>query len=158
MNILVLCTGNSARSILLEAILNRHGAGRISAWSAGSQPVGRVHPMSLQLLDARGYDTSGLRSKSWDVFAATSAPVLDLVITVCGNADSETCPIWHGAPLRVHWGVDDPAALPADEQAAGFRAAYDLLANRAKAFLALEFEDMTPENLLGALNDIGRLT
>ena len=112
MNILVLCTGNSARSILLEAILNRHGAGRVSAWSAGSQPAGRVHPQSLQLLDTRGYDTSGLRSKSWDVFAATGAPVLDMVITVCGNADSETCPIWHGAPLRVHWGVDDPAALP----------------------------------------------
>jgi arsenate reductase len=138
MNILVLCTGNSARSILLESLLNRLGAGRVTAWSAGSRPAGRVHPASLGLLAAKGYDTAGLRSKSWDEFALPGAPKMDLVITVCGSAAGEACPIWPGAPLRAHWGVEDPAAAAEADWPAAFEAAYAALETRARAFLALK--------------------
>jgi len=105
MNILVLCTGNSARSILLESLLNHLGGGRISAFSAGSKPAGQVHPGALALLMREGFDLGGLRSKSWDEFGNSNSPVMDAVITVCGNAANEECPIWPGAPVKAHWGV-----------------------------------------------------
>lgn len=157
MNILVLCTGNSARSILLESILNTRSGGRIRAWSAGSQPTGAVHPQSLHLLKAMGHDTSAARSKSWDEFAAPDAPRMDLVITVCGSAAGETCPIWPGTPLRAHWGVADPAAAAPADQDAAFRTAYDILQRRAAALLALPIESMPPETLKPALAQIGDL-
>lgn len=138
MNILVLCTGNSARSILLEAILNRLGASQgIRAWSAGSKPAGKVHPQSIKLLQSLGYPTEGLRSKSWDEFAGVGAPEMDMVITVCGSAAAETCPFWPGAPLRIHWGVEDPAAASEIDWPRAFQAAYETLLSRAEAFLAL---------------------
>ncbi|WP_050927694.1 arsenate reductase ArsC [Aestuariivita boseongensis] len=159
MNILVLCTGNSARSILLEHILNHHGAGRVTAYSAGSQPAGEVHPQSLKLLDAHGYDTSAARSKSWDEFAAEDAPEMDVVITVCGSAAEETCPIWPGAPVRAHWGVEDPAAATAADQPKAFADAYDTLRRRAEAFLSLPLDTLSEDRagLQNALNQIGKL-
>jgi len=157
MNILVLCTGNSARSILLEAILTQRSQGRITAFSAGSHPAGRVHPQSVKLLDALGYATATLRSKSWDDFGTPDAPVMDAVITVCGSAAGETCPYWAGAPIRVHWGVDDPAAaLPADWDTA-FQSAYDQLNARATALLGLPFETFDRTTLTKEMTRIGTL-
>lgn len=156
MNILVLCTGNSARSILLETILNHASGGRITAYSAGSHPTGKVHPQSLKLLKALGHDASQARSKSWDEFARPKAPKMDLVITVCGSAASETCPIWPGAPLRCHWGVDDPADCTDDCDAA-FRAAYDILARRTDRLLSLPFEAMDAADFQTALEQIGQV-
>jgi protein-tyrosine-phosphatase len=157
LNLLVLCTGNSARSILLEAILAREGGGRISAHSAGSRPAGRVHPQALNLLAELGYATGGLRSKSWDEFSAPGAPVMDIVVTVCASAAGETCPIWPGRPLRAHWGIDDPAALAPDRQADAFRKTHDRLLRRARAFLALPMQDLTRPDLPDALARIGDL-
>jgi len=157
MNILVLCTGNSARSILLESLLNRLGEGRVRAWSAGSHPAGRVHPEALSLLAAKGYPTDALRSKSWDEFAAADAPEMHAVITVCGNAAGETCPIWPGTPLRGHWGVADPAAAPPQGQPDAFATAYAQLKTRAEAFLAEPIEDMARDELSALLNRIGTL-
>ncbi|MCY1125575.1 arsenate reductase ArsC [Frigidibacter sp. RF13] len=158
MNILVLCTGNSARSILLEAILNRLGRARgITAYSAGSRPAGAVHPQSLRLLTAKGYDTTGLRSKSWDEFAGTSSPQMDMVITVCGSAAGEACPVWPGTPLRAHWGVEDPAAAaPADQQEA-FEAAHARLYRRAEAFVALEPGRLSRAALQTELSRVGTI-
>lgn len=138
MNILVLCTGNSARSILLESILRVRGGGAVQAFSAGSRPVGCVNPAALALLAERGHDLTGLRSKSWDEFAGPQAPVMDLVITVCGNAAEEACPTWPGNPLRAHWGVEDPAATTEPEAAvrSAFAGAYALLDNCAARFFA----------------------
>lgn len=158
MNILVLCTGNSARSILLESILNTLGEGRVRAWSAGSNPTGKVHPQSLALLAELGHDTTGARSKSWDEFAAPDAPKMDLVITVCAAAAGETCPIWPGAPLRAHWGVEDPAAAAQPDWDAAFRTAHSTLELRAKALLDLPFEDLEQEALKAELTRIGDLT
>lgn len=157
MNILVLCTGNSARSILLESILNHASNGRITAYSAGSNPTGKLHPQSLKLLKSLGHDISQARSKSWDEFAMPEAPVMDLVITVCGSAAAETCPIWPGAPMRCHWGVEDPADCT-DDCAAAFRTAYDILARRADKLLALPFEKLDASALNHALGQIGHLT
>ena len=157
MNILVLCTGNSARSILLESIFNTYGGERIKAWSAGSKPTGEVHPQSLKLLDQLGHDRSSACSKSWDTFAVPDAPVMDLVITVCGSAAGETCPVWPGAPLRAHWGVDDPAAAEEQNWDQAFIRAYETLEKRAHALLALKFEAMSPGKLQSALNAIGKL-
>lgn len=157
MNILVLCTGNSARSILLEAILNHHGAAEgIRAWSAGSRPVGQVHPQSLRLLAARGYSIMGLRSKSWDEFGRAHAPVMDAVITVCGSAAGETCPLWPGAPARAHWGVEDPAAAAPDDQERAFSDAFDRLLTRANAFIALRPASMGPARLQSELTSVGQ--
>ncbi|MGR3492618.1 MAG: arsenate reductase ArsC [Shimia sp.] len=136
MNILVLCTGNSARSILLEHILRERSGGRVNAFSAGSQPSGNVHPQSLRLLAQEGFDTSDARSKSWDEFAGDDAPLMDAVITVCGSAAGEECPMWPGAPARAHWGVEDPAAASQDDWDRAFRQAYDILGRRADHFLA----------------------
>jgi protein-tyrosine-phosphatase len=155
-NILVLCTGNSARSILAEAILNRDGAGRVQAWSAGSNPTGVVNSAALRLLEAKGLPTRGYRSKSWDEFAAPGAPEMDLVVTVCSAAAGEICPVWPGAPLRAHWGVDDPAIAPPDQIDMAFRLAYQRLSARIGALLALPFEAMKRPALQAALDRIGR--
>lgn len=155
MNILVLCTGNSARSILLEAILNHRSGGRIKAWSAGSKPAGKVHPQSLKLLAEKGFPTDGLTSQSWDDFAKPDAPVMDAVITVCGSAAGEECPYWPGTPLRAHWGIEDPAAAAPADQPAAFAEAYRLLAAKAEGLLALPFEEMTKHDLQALLGRIG---
>jgi len=161
-NILVLCTGNSARSILAEALLNALGGGRVRAYSAGSKPAGKVNPFALELLEAQGLDSAHLRSKSWDEFAAPGAPELDLVVTVCGNAANETCPVWPGNFLRAHWGVDDPAAAGVakagsdDEKRAAFMRAYTALTERILTFLSLSFEDMERAELQQHLDEIGR--
>lgn len=157
MNILVLCTGNSARSILLEALLNRLSDGRVTAYSAGSQPAGKVHPHSLSLLGALGYDLSGARSKSWDEFEGNDAPKMDAVITVCASAAGETCPIWPGAPVRAHWGVDDPAAASEADWDVAFQTAYDILERRARALLDMPVEDMESGELKIHLDRIGEL-
>lgn len=154
MNILVLCTGNSARSILAEAILNRDGAGRVQAWSAGSNPTGQVNPGALHLLQRLGLVTKGYRSKSWDEFTAPGAPRMDLVITVCAQAAGETCPIWPGTPLTAHWGIEDPAGAPPDQVDMAFRAAYHRLSERINAFLALPFESMDRGTLENRLQEI----
>ena len=156
MNILVLCTGNSARSIILETLLNAADPGRIRAWSAGSHPAGAVHPNSLRILADHGHDTAALRSKSWDVFAASDAPQMDAVITVCDSAAAETCPIWPGAPVQVHWGVPDPAAAPETEQPAAFAATYDIFARRVAALMARDPAALPPGALKRALTEIGQ--
>ena len=155
MNILVLCTGNSARSILAEAILNRDGLGRVRAWSAGSNPTGQVNPGAIRLMQRQGLDTSGYRSKSWDEFMAPGAPRMDLVVTVCAQAAGETCPIWPGAPLTAHWGIDDPANAPPDQIDLAFSAAYHRLSQRIGAFLALPLEQMDRGKLVDQLREIG---
>lgn len=161
MNILVLCTGNSARSILLESIFNHTSSGRITAYSAGSHPAGVVHPQSLVLLKEMGHDTSAARSKSWDEFAGANAPRMDVVITVCGAAAGETCPIWSsnasGAPVRSHWGVDDPAAANPKDWEGAFATAYKILGKRAAALLDLPLETLSVAELKAALDRIGTL-
>jgi arsenate reductase (thioredoxin) len=157
MNILVLCTGNSARSILLETILTNLSQGRIKGFSAGSKPAGKVHPQSRKLLGDLNFATDGLRSKSWDEFGGPDAPVMDAVITVCGSAAGETCPFWAGAPIRAHWGVEDPAAAAEADWEDAFQTAYDLLLNRAQALFALPFEEMDRAALSKELNRIGTL-
>ena len=157
MNILVLCTGNSARSILLESLLNTRGKGRVTAFSAGSQPAGKVHPQSIALLNAEGHDVSAARSKSWNEFAAPGAPEMDAVITVCGSAAEETCPIWPGVPVRAHWGVEDPAAAAPEDQPAALRDAYEILGRRADAFLALDIEGLPRADLVAELDRIGKI-
>lgn len=155
MNILVLCTGNSARSILLETILNQCSDGRVKAWSAGSKPAGRVHPQSIALLASKGFPTDGLTSQSWDDYATPDAPVMDAIITVCGSAAEEECPYWPGAPLGAHWGVEDPAAAAPEDQPAAFAEAYEQLKARAAQLIALPFEHMAQTDLQAALNRIG---
>ena len=138
-NVLFLCTGNSARSILAEAILNKVGAGKFHAFSAGSRPKGKVHPEALRLLESLHYDTRGLRSKAWTEFAAPGAPVLDFVFTVCDNAAGEACPVWPGQPMTAHWGIPDPAAVTGSpaEIALAFKDAYRMLERRIAVFAAL---------------------
>lgn len=150
MNILVLCTGNSARSILLEAILQSSGRAALNAYSAGSTPTGRVNPGAIRCLERHGIQHPQARSKSWDEFEGPEAPIMDLVITVCGNARDETCPIWPGAPLSTHWGVEDPADVKAPVEAvdAAFEEAFHILRHRAELFLALD-----PSNLDKTLLD-----
>lgn len=140
MKILVLCTGNSARSILGEALFNRLGQGSIEAFSAGSKPVGKVNPFALELLEHEGFDVSRFRSKSWDEFTGKDAPTIDVVVTVCGNAAGEQCPVWVGAPITVHWGFPDPAAVTGSEDDIrnAFREVYAGLTSNIEQFLALE--------------------
>jgi len=157
-NVLFLCTGNSARSILAEALLPRWGAGRFRGFSAGSQPKGEVHPLALEALRRNNHSTDGFRSKSWNEFAAPGAPVMDFVFTVCGNAAQETCPTWPGQPISAHWGVDDPAAVEGteDEKRRAFRRAYLELEGRIKVFTALPIEKLDLVALKQRLDDIGR--
>lgn len=156
-NVLFLCTGNSARSILAEAILNREGRGRFRAFSAGSFPKGQVHPASLDVLRSLGHDVSELRSKSWDEFAGPDAPPLDFIFTVCDNAAGEVCPIWPGRPITAHWGIPDPAAVEGSdaEVHAAFFDAYRLMKNRIDLFLALPLASIDRMSLQGRLDRIG---
>jgi arsenate reductase len=158
-NILFLCTGNSARSILAEAITNRLGAGRVKAWSAGSTPTGRVNPAALALLESLEYETDGFRSKSWDAFALPGAPAFDLIVTVCDNAAGETCPIWPGRPMRAHWGIADPAAITGSPAviAAGFSEAYRLLRERIEHLLSLPLDGIDAPAVKRELDAIGRM-
>ncbi len=159
LNVLVLCTGNSARSILAEAIVNRVGQGRFRAYSAGSQPKARPNPLALELLAGLGYDTAGLRSKSWDEFAAPGAPAMDLVITVCDSAAGEACPYWPGHPLVAHWGIPDPADVTGtpEQKRAAFQEAYRRLMNRVTALVNLPVDRLSLAELKAALADIGRM-
>ena len=158
-NVLVLCTGNSARSMLGEALFNLHGAGRVRAFSAGSKPKGVPHPGALRLLARRGIDTANFRSKSWDEFSAPDAPSIDLAITVCGNAAGEACPVFLGSPLKAHWGLPDPADVEgsAVEVDAAFEETWRLLEMRVKAFMALDFAAMDKTAAQQALADIGNM-
>ena len=158
-NVLFLCTGNSARSIMAEAILNKLGAGKFRAYSAGSQPKRDVHPETLRLLQGLGYDTSGFRSKSWNEFARPGAPSLDFAFTVCDNAAGETCPIWPGQPMTAHWGIPDPAeakGTPA-EIALSFKDAYRMLHQRIGVLTALPIRSLDRLSLQSKLKDIGRM-
>ena len=156
--VLFLCTGNSARSILAEALLNRDGGGRFRALSAGSQPKGQVHPMALSLLSEKGFAIEGLRSKSWDEFDEASCQSIDLVVTVCDSAAAETCPVWPGAPLQVHWGIADPAAIdePAEQRRA-FELAYFRMQARISAMLSMADFDIDRDDLLSRLRAIGSI-
>jgi arsenate reductase len=156
-NVLFLCTGNSARSILAEAILNREGKGRFKAYSAGSNPAGRVHPYSLDLLALMDHPTENLRSKNWEEFSGPDAPKLDFVFTVCDNAAGETCPVWPGQPITAHWGIPDPAAVTGSEaeKRAAFTEAYRMMLNRISLFLALPLESIDKMSLQSRLRDIG---
>lgn len=157
--VLVLCTGNSARSILGEAIFNHLGEGRVQAFSAGSKPKGVPHPAALRLLERRGIATATFRSKSWDEFTAPGAPPIDLAITVCGNAAGETCPVFLGSPLKAHWGLPDPADVTGSDAVvdAAFEQTWQALSLRVRALLALSFETMDPGHLRDLLAEIGRM-
>jgi protein-tyrosine-phosphatase len=160
-NVLFLCTGNSARSIIAEAILNNVGAGKFRAYSAGSQPKGRVHPETIRLLQSLGYDTSGFRSKSWSEFADPSAPLLDFVFTVCDNAAGEACPLWPGQPMTAHWGVPDPAETAGTEAeiALAFKDAYRMLDQRIGIFTSLplgSLEQLTLQHKLREIGSVGK--
>jgi arsenate reductase len=156
-NVLFLCTGNSARSILAEVLLNHWGKGRFRAFSAGSYPKGQVHPLAIELLQWTKLPTEGLRSKSWDEFAAPDAPPIDFVITVCDNAAGEACPIWPGKPMAAHWGVPDPAAVEGDaEKGAAFRKVLAELEARIKLFLSIPIESLDRLALQQVVRAIGR--
>jgi protein-tyrosine-phosphatase len=159
LNVLFLCTGNSARSIIAEALINRWGTGRFVGYSAGSQPKGAVHPMSLRLLTQMNFSTVGYRSKSWEEFTLPEAPHLDFVFTVCDSAADEPCPVWPGQPISAHWGVPDPAAaIGGDaERMQAFREAFRQLENRIKIFTSLPLGDLDRVKLQAALNKIGEM-
>lgn len=159
LNVLFLCTGNSARSILAESILNHVGNGRFRAFSAGSQPSGTVNPYVLDLLQQQGLPTEGLRSKSWEEFAGPEAPKLDFVITVCDNAAGEVCPVWPGQPMTAHWGIEDPAAVVGDEGAKrhAVSMASRLLNRRIVLFSSLPIGKLDALSLQNELNTIGNL-
>jgi protein-tyrosine-phosphatase len=156
-NVLFLCTGNSARSIVAECLLNRIGAGHFKAYSAGSAPKGAVHPLALKLLERQGFETAGLRSKSWDEFAKPGAPTLDFVFTVCDNAAKEACPVWPGQPMTAHWGIPDPAAAEGSEpeRHVAFADAYRMLNNRIGIFVSLPFASLDKLSMQQRLDAIG---
>jgi arsenate reductase len=157
-NVLVLCTGNSARSILGEVLFNALGKGRFKAYSAGSKPAGRVNPGALEWLQQQGYSTAGLRSKSWDEFAAPGAPEFDFIFTVCDNAAGEACPLWPGKPATAHWGIPDPAHVEGDEaRRAAFKKAAKQLARRIQLFMSLPIEKLDKLVLKEKLAEIGRI-
>lgn len=152
-NVLFLCTGNSARSVMAEALLNVYGAGRFRAYSAGSFPSGRIQPLAARLATEAGYSAENLRSKNWDEFAAPGAPEMDLIITVCDNAAGEICPIWPGHPATAHWGVADPAEHPDD--LSGFLAAWGVLRKRVELLIALPMEKLDALALQAQAREIG---
>jgi arsenate reductase (thioredoxin) len=157
-NVLFLCTGNSARSIIAESILNRYGSGRFRAFSAGSHPKGKVHPYAIDLLKNLNYITNDLRSKSWDEFAVPGAPKLDFVFTVCDDAANEVCPIWPGQPMTAHWGLPDPAAVEGSEaeKRAAFAETSRMLTNRISIFTSLPLSSLDRLSLQKKLDEIGR--
>jgi protein-tyrosine-phosphatase len=159
-NVLFLCTGNSARSILAECLLHQLGKGNFNTFSAGSYPKGQPHPLALTLLTEQGYSTLGLRSKSWDEFATVDAPVMDFVFTVCDQAAGEVCPVWPGQPITAHWGIPDPVAVANDgtgSQMLAFRDAFGMLERRIKLFLALPIASLDRLTLKRRIDAIGRL-
>jgi len=158
-NVLFLCTGNSARSILGEAILNRQGAGRFQAFSAGSHPKGEVHPLALDLLRSLDYPVAGLRSKNWDEFSVPGAPKLDFIFTVCDDAAAETCPVWPGHPMTAHWGIPDPARAEGTEaeRRLAFAEAHRSLSNRISAFISLPLASLDRMSLKNKLTAIGQI-
>lgn len=156
-NVLFLCTGNSARSILAEAILNKMGSGRFKAYSAGSRPKGEVHPLAIETLQHFDFPVDGLRSKSWDEFWGPDAPQMHFVFTVCDNAAGEACPVWPGHPMTAHWGIEDPAAISDPvEQRTAFVTALRYLMNRISAFTALPVQALDKSSLKVRLNEIGQ--
>jgi protein-tyrosine-phosphatase len=160
LNVLFLCTQNSARSVIAECVLNKLGAGRFRAHSAGSRPRGEIHPFARDMLAELGYDVSGLRSKSWDEFAAPDAPKLDFVFTVCDNAAAEPCPIWPGQPVSAHWGVPDPAAASGSdaERRLAFADAHRMLYQRISIFTNLPIDSLDRLSLQQRVEDIGKAT
>ncbi len=159
-NVLFLCTHNSARSVIAESIMNRLGAGKFKAYSAGSQPSGRVHPYALELLQRLSYDTSGLRSKSWAEFARPGAPELDFIFTVCDDAANEVCPVWPGQPMTAHWGLPDPSRAEGSEaeRRLAFADTYRMLNQRIGIFISLPFQSLGSLSLQRRLDEIGRGT
>jgi len=157
-NVLFLCTGNTARSILAESILRKEGQGRFRSFSAGSQPKGRVNPMALKVLASMDYPTDDLRSKSWEEFASSEAPRMDFVFTVCDNAAQESCPVWPGQPMTAHWGIEDPAEVVGTdiEKEAAFVTAFRLLRNRIAVFTSLPLASIDRLSLGARLREIGR--
>lgn len=157
-NVLFICTGNSARSVIAETLMNELGGGHFKAFSAGSHPRGEVHPLTLELLDSQGYETKGLRSKSWDEFAAPDAPQMGFVFTVCDQAAGEMCPVWPGQPITAHWGFNDPAAAEGDkeEQMKVFRQVQTQMATRIRLFLSLPLEKIDRMSLQTQLRDMGK--
>lgn len=158
-NVLFLCTGNSARSILAESILEKDGAPRFRAYSAGSQPKGTVNPFALKVLESYGYPATGFRSKSWEEFSSPDAPQMDFIFTVCDNAAGEACPVWPGHPASAHWGIDDPADVGVSDlqREAAFVTAFRYLKNRISAFIALPLESLDRLSLATRLAGIGNL-
>ncbi len=157
-NVLVLCTGNSARSILGEVLFNALGKGRFKAYSAGSRPAGKINPGALQWLEAHGYSSEGLRSKSWDEFSTPDAPKFDFIFTVCDNAAGETCPVWPGQPATAHWGIPDPAHVEGEEaRREAFKKAGEQLARRIQLFMSLPIEKLDKMILREKLMEIGRI-
>ncbi len=157
-NVLFICTGNSARSVIAETLMNELGGGHFKAFSAGSHPRGEVHPLTLELLDSQGYETKGLRSKSWDEFAAPDAPQMDFVFTVCDQAAGDMGPVWPGQPITAHWGFNDPAAAEGDkeEQMKVFRQVQTQMATRIRLFLSLPLEKIDRMSLQTQLRDMGK--
>ncbi len=157
-NVLFLCTGNSARSILAEAILNGEGKAKFKAFSAGSHPSGKVNPFAMELLEQRRYPIDGLRSKAWDEFALPGAPELDFVFTVCDNAAGEVCPVWPGQPISAHWGVEDPASVEGsdEEKRKAFVKAFTVLQRRISLFASLPLDQIDKLSLQAKLRDIGK--
>jgi arsenate reductase len=158
-NVLFLCTGNTARSVLAESILQKDGQGRFRAFSAGSQPKGVINPFALKTLAAQGYPVEGFRSKSWDEFAVAGAPQMDFVFTVCDSAAGEMCPVWPGQPVTAHWGIDDPAAVEGTDidKERAFAAAFKAMRNRISAFIALPVASLDRLALKNRLKDIGTM-
>jgi arsenate reductase (thioredoxin) len=158
-NVLFLCTGNSARSIMAESILRKDGQGHFRSFSAGSEPKGQINPFALKVLESLNYPTDGMRSKSWQEFAGPDAPVMDFVFTVCDNAAGESCPVWPGQPMTAHWGIEDPAAVAgADiEKEAAFVAAFRYLKNRIGVFISLPLRQIDRLSLGTKLREIGRI-
>jgi len=158
LNILILCTGNSARSILAEALINKYGGKRFKGFSAGSHPVGKVNPVAISLLDTYGHPVDSLRSKSWDEFTSPNAPVMNAIITVCDNAAGETCPVWPGTPAKAHWGMEDPAAFKGKfhEKMTVFEMVYRELERHIERLMDLPPDKLTPSQLQSSLEEISK--